>query len=128
MPAQHEGVGVLHGDAQLHGHEGPHARAVEHARHPEHAVPGQAGDAVGHLAHGVERVADHDEDGLRRVLEGLLGALLDDLVVRVEEIVAAHARLAGDAGGDDHHVAVGRFVVAVRAGDLGIEAHDRRRL
>ena len=50
------------------------------------------------------------------------------LGVGAQQIVAAHARLAGDAGRDHHHVAVGRVGVIGRAGDVGVEAHDRGRL
>ena len=53
---------------------------------------------------------------------------LDDAGVRVEQIVARHARLARDAGGDDDDVGVGRLVVAVRADDARVEAFDRRAL
>ena len=128
VAAQHEGVGVLDRDAQLHRDEGAHAGAVEDARHPEDAVLGQAGDPVGHLAHRVERVRDHHQDRVRRVLEGVLGAVLDDLVVRVEQVVAAHPGLARDAGGDHHDVGAGGVLVVVRADHAGIGALDRRRL
>ena len=48
-----------------------------------------------------------------------------DAGVGVQEIVAAHARLAGNAGRDHHHVAAGRVVVVRRAGDAGVKIHDR---
>ncbi len=106
------------------GDEGAHARAVEDAGHAEDAVLGQARDLVGHLAHGVERVADHDQDRVRRLRERLLRALLDDLVVGVQEVVAAHPRLAGDAGGDHHHVGARGVLVVVRADHPGVGALD----
>ena len=40
----------------------------------------------------------------------------------VHEVVAAHARRARLAGGDDDHVGAGRLVVAVRADDARLEA------
>ena len=58
----------------------------------------------------------------------LLGHRADDLGVGAEQIVAAHARLAGDAGGDHDDVAAGRVVVVVGADDVRVEAHDRRGL
>jgi hypothetical protein len=51
-----------------------------------------------------------------------------DAGVRVEQVLAAHARLARDAGRDDHDVRAGRVVVAVRAAHAGVPALDRRRL
>ena len=42
-----------------------------------------------------------------------------------QKIVAAHARLAGNAGRDHHDVAAGRVVVVGRAGDAGVKTHDR---
>ena len=62
------------------------------------------------------------------VLLDLLGDRLDDAGIRVEQIVARHARLARDAGGDDDDVGARRLVVAVRADDARVEAFDRRRL
>ena len=62
------------------------------------------------------------------MLRRVLGALLDDLVVGVEEVVAAHPRLAGDAGGDDDDVGPGGVLVVVRPEDARVGALDRRRL
>ncbi len=59
----------------------------------------------------------------------LLDALADrihDLEVDAEQVVAAHARLARHAGGDDDDVGAGDLLVAVGAGKIGVEAVDRR--
>ena len=61
------------------------------------------------------------------MLERVLRAVLHDLVVRVQEVVAAHPRLAGDAGGDHHHVGAGGVLVVVGADDPGVGALDRGR-
>ena len=53
---------------------------------------------------------------------------LHHLQVDAEQVVAAHARLAGDAGGDDDDVGAGDVGIVVRAGDLGVEALDRAAL
>ena len=55
----------------------------------------------------------------------LLGHALDDLLVRREQVVAAHARLARKPGGDHDDVGAGRLVVAVGAGDVRLVADDR---
>ena len=52
----------------------------------------------------------------------------DDARVLGEQVVAAHARLARQAGGDDDDVRAGRVGVVVRAGDRHVVADDRRRL
>ena len=68
------------------------------------------------VAHRVERVGDDDEDGVGR--DGR-GADRDDAAhdagVLGQQVVAAHARLAGQAGGDDDDVRAGRVGVVVRA-------------
>ena len=50
------------------------------------------------------------------------------LGVDADEVVAAHARLARHAGGDDHHIGAGDRGIVVGAGEAGVEALDRRRL
>ena len=50
---------------------------------------------------------------------------LHHLEVDAEQVVAAHARLAGDAGGDDAHVRPGDVGIVGRALHLGVEIVDR---
>ena len=50
--------------------------------------------------------------------------ILHDLVVGVQQIVAAHAGFAGDAGGDDDDVGVGRVLIVVGASDVGVALFD----
>ena len=52
---------------------------------------------------------------------------LHDLQVDPEKIVAAHAGLARDAGGDDHDIRTGNRRVGVGASIADVEAVDRRR-
>src|SRR5579864_5085962 len=49
---------------------------------------------------------------------------LHDAVVGVEQVVAAHTRLAWNAGGDHNNVGVGRVSVVVGARDVGIALLD----
>src|SRR5205085_4755853 len=51
-----------------------------------------------------------------------------DSGICVEQIVARHPRLPGDAGGDDDDVGVGRLFVAVGADDARVEFFNRRGL
>ena len=55
----------------------------------------------------------------------LLGDRADDPLVRGDEVVAAHARLARKAGGDHDHLGAGGLLVAVRAGDARLVAEHR---
>jgi hypothetical protein len=128
VAAEHEGAHVLDRDPELHRDEGAHARRVEDASHAEHAMLREARGPEGHLAHRVERVRDHDQHAVRRVLDDVLGALLDDLVVGVEQVVAAHAGFAGDAGGDHDDVRAGGVLVVVGADHARIGPLDRARL
>ena len=63
-----------------------------------------------------------------RLRRGRLDDGLDDARVLRQQVVAAHARLAREPGGDDDHVGAGGVGVVVRADDPGVVADDRRRL
>ena len=78
--------------------------------------------------HGVERIGDADDEGVRRVFLDAGADLLHHLEVDAEQIVAAHARLARHAGGDDADRSAFDGLVGIGAGELGVEALDRRRL
>ena len=77
------------------------------------------------LRHGVERIGDHDDDAVRRVLGDLLGGGPDDFVIGHQEIVAAHARFAREAGGDDRDIGVRGRLVIVGARDHHVIALNR---
>ena len=62
------------------------------------------------------------------VLLDVLADALDDGGVGGDQVVAAHARLARDAGGDDHHVGTLDRGIVVGAGERGVEALDRAQL
>lgn len=53
---------------------------------------------------GIDRVGNDQDEGLRAVLDDAVDERLDDPGVDLEEVVAGHAGLAGDAGGDDDEV------------------------
>ncbi len=58
----------------------------------------------------------------------VLGDGLDDTRIDVDEVVAAHAGLAGHTGGHDDDVAAGRRLVGRGARDGRVEAFDGGRL
>ena len=82
----------------------------------------------GDVAHHVERIGDHDDDGLGRHPRDLLAHRAHDAGVGLDQVVPAHPRLPGDAGGHHEHLGAGRLVVALGADDPGVEALDRARL
>src|ERR1700682_1035973 len=134
VSAQHQRVHVRDGDVQLLGDEEPEARAVEHARHANHARLVEAGDLLHGVDHGVERVGDDDDERARTLLLHVGGYVAHDLDVDAEQVLAAHARLARHARGDDDHVGAGHFVVLVGADDArivpvgGARLHEVERL
>ena len=78
--------------------------------------------------HGVERIGDADDEGVGRVFFDAGADLLHHLEVDAEQVVAAHARLARNAGGDDAHRGALDPFVGIGTAEAGIEALDRRRL
>ena len=59
------------------------------------------------------------------MLDGLGDHVFHDLVVRVKQVVAAHAGLARNAGGDDDDVRGGGVGVVLGADDAGVALLDR---
>src|SRR5688572_3694566 len=128
VAAQDHRLDVADRDAERFCDERSVARGVEYAGHTEHALAWKAGDCLRNVRHDVERVRHHDDDRVGRSRLDVLGDLLDDARVGVEEIVTRHTRLAGDSRSDDDYLGVGGLVVAVRSDDSRIEAFDRCRL
>ena len=110
------------------------AGGVEHAGLAEHAVLRELRGELRQRRHLVQRVGHDDDHGVRRVLGDVLGDAADDLGVDLEQVHAAHAGLARQAGGDDDDVGAGGRLVAAALGrgggadDGGLEALDRARL
>ena len=128
MTAQEHRRDVFDADAEFHGEEGAVAGRVEDACLPDDPLRRESGHLERPLDHGVEGIADDDHDCLGACVTDLGSDIADDLGIRGEEIVAAHARLAGDAGGHDDDVTAGGVGPVGRASEAGIEPHDRRRL
>ena len=128
MAAEHEGGDVLDRHLEFLGEEVAEARRVEHAGHADHMGLRQAGEFLQRPDHGVERVGDADDEGLRRIFPDAGADLLHDLEVDAEQIVAAHAGLARHAGGDDADIGALDAGIVVDAGIARIETLDRRGL
>ena len=68
------------------------------------------------------------DEGVGRVFLDALADLFHHLEIDAEQIVAAHARLARHAGGDDADLGVVQRLIGIGAGEIRIEPVDRRRL
>ena len=117
---------VFDRDVEFFGEEPAEAGRVEDAGHADDLVARQAAGLLERPDHGVERVGDADDECVRRVLLDAGADGFHDLEVDAEEVVAAHARLAGHARGDDDHVGAGDGGIVAGAGELRVEAFDRR--
>ena len=105
------------------------ARAVQGAAHAEYAVLRKPRGFQRQVGHGVHRVADDEQDGVRRVFQHVFRHAFHDAGVHADEFFTRHARLAGNARGDNHHVRVGRLGIIVRAAHQArVEAEQGSRL
>ena len=125
MAAEHEGRDILDRNVEFVGQEMAEARRVEHARHADHHVLRQPAALLQRPDHGVERIGDADDEGVGRVLLDAGADLLHHLQIDAEKIVAAHARLARHAGGDDADRGALDLVIGIGADDAGVEALHR---
>ncbi len=125
MAPEHEGGHVLDRHAELLRQEVAEARAVEHAGHADDHVVRQPGEFAQRPDHRVQRIGDADHERIRGVLLDALPDRLHHLQIDAEQVVAAHARLARHAGGDDAHVGAGDVGIIRRAFELGVEVVDR---
>ncbi|MNN31467.1 hypothetical protein D3C81_1451560 [compost metagenome] len=128
VTAQGPGVDVLHRDAGLFSQEVGEARRVQHAGHADDLLLGQARELLQGPDHGVERVGDADDEGVGGVLLDALADGLHDLEVDADQVVAAHARLARHAGGDDADVGACDVGVVVGALQGHVLTEDGRGL
>ena len=124
MPAQHKGSHVFHADLQLFRNEGPEARGIEHAGHADNSGTVEFADLICRLGHGVQRIGDHDKNAIGRRGDAFADHILHDLVVGVEQVVAAHPRLAREAGSDHHNVGVCSVGVIIGATHCRIALFD----
>ena len=110
------------------GEEVAKPRRIEHARHAHDLVAGQAARLLQGPDHRVQRVGYADHEGVGRVFLDARAHLLHHLEIDLQQIVAAHAGLAGNAGGHNHHIGVPDPGVFTGTGEIRIEALDRRGL
>jgi hypothetical protein len=102
--------------------------AVQNAGHADDPFAIEPGLPIGGLHHRVQRVGNDNQNRFRRIHNHLRHHVGHDLEVGVQQVVAAHARLARNACRDDHDVAVGGVGVVVGAGDANVGSFDGQRL
>uniref|UniRef100_E6QN76 Uncharacterized protein n=1 Tax=mine drainage metagenome TaxID=410659 RepID=E6QN76_9ZZZZ len=124
VSSEDKGGDVFDADLEFFGDEGAEAGRVEYAGHADDALAVEAGLFEGSLGHSVEGVGDDDEDGLGRLGDDFRDHVGHDLVVGVEQVVAAHSGLAGQASGDNNDVGVGGLGIVVGAGDVYVAFFD----
>ena len=128
VAAEHHRVHVAHRHAELHRDETAEPGAVEHAGHAHDLVFRETQFDPGQIGHHVERVADHDDGGVGRVFLDVFADAADDAGVGFQQVIAAHARFAGDAAGDDNQIAARAGGGVVGAGDLRVKSFEAGRL
>ena len=134
MAAEDEGGHVFHAHAEFLRQEQAEAGAVQHAGHADDLLRRQAGLLLQHPHHDVERVGDADDEGVGRVGLDAFRDLADHAGILGQQVIARHARHAGEAGGDDDDIRARDGAVVARAGHVAVEAvhraglHDVERL
>ena len=128
MAAEHEGSDVFDRDVELVGEKKAEPRGIQHARHAHYLLVRQARCLLQCPDHGIERVGDADDESVGCIFLDPCPDLLHHLEIDREEIVAAHARLARHARGDDAHLGVVERFIGIGAGEGSVEPIDRRGL
>ena len=128
MAAEDKGGDVFGGNLEFFGQEKAKARRIENAGHADHLVVGQSRGVAQHHNHDIQRIGDADDEGFRAVGLNAFADRLHDFGIDAQQVVAAHARLAGDSGGDDDHVSAADGAIAFGPLNAGVEAFDGRRL
>ena len=124
MTAQDESLNILHAHVQLQGQEGAEPSGIEDAGHAEDPLPGKAQGLEGHIGHDIQRVGDHDDNGVRCHALDVLGHGFDDPGVDLQEIFPVHPGLPGHTGGYDEDVRSGCVSPIVGPPHPGVEAQD----
>jgi hypothetical protein len=128
VPAQHQGADLGGRDPQLPRQEGAQPGGVEDPGHADHPLAREAGGLEGDVAHRVQRVGDHDHDRVGRSLGHRPADLAHDLAVGLEQVLAAHVRLARQPGGDHDDVRAAGLVVVIGSAHAGVVPPDGTRL
>ena len=91
------------------------ARTVQHACHADHFFRVEPGELLQRPDHRVERIGDTDHECVRAVGLQALADRFHDLQVDAEQIIAAHAGLAGNTRCHDADICILDVGIIVRA-------------
>ena len=126
VAAEDERRHVLDRDVHFIGEKITEPRGVEYARHADDLVGRQAAGIAQHADHDIQRIGDADHEGIGAVLPDAGADLTHDIGIDADQIVAAHAGLAGHTGGNDHHLCAANAGIGIGAGQFGVETLHRR--
>ena len=105
------------------------AGAVQRATHADYAVFRQTSSFQGQISHGVHRIADDNQDGIRRMLENVFSNRFNDTGVGADQFFTGHAGFTRQTGSDDNHCGTGCFCIIISASYYtGVKAKQRRGL
>ena len=125
MTTEDECGDIPHRDFELETEEVAEPRAVKDAGHAADLGVGQSGILAQCPDHGIERVGDADHERIGRMRLDAVADGLHDLQVDAEKVVAAHARLAGNACSYDADIGTGDVGVVVGPLEACVETRDR---
>ena len=111
VAADDHAVDIVDVSARGLGQVALEAGRVQCAAHADDTVLRESRSLQGQVGQRVHRVGNHDDDGAGRVLDDVLDHALHNAGVRADQLLAGHARLAGNARGDDHHIRIGGLLV-----------------
>ena len=126
MTTQDKGGDVFHGNLELFRQEILKACGIQNARHADHPAVGQAAGVAQDLDHGVQGIGDTDHKCTRRILLDAGTDLFHHGSVDTNQVIAAHARLAGDAGGHNYDVGATDRRIGLSARHPAVKTFDRR--
>ncbi len=121
VTTEQHGIDVHDGKSGFHGNEGLEACHVQTAGLADDAVSREAGGFPCGVHHGVQWIGDEDHNAVWSILFDVFADGLDDFHVGANEVIAAHARLAGDTCGDDDNVRTFDFGEIVGGNDVAVE-------
>ena len=74
-----------------------HTSRIQNTGLANHALVGESGDLLHVVRHEVQRVGDHDNHGIGRMVANARTHLADDVSVLPDEVLTGHAWLAREA-------------------------------
>src|SRR5205085_3231628 len=115
VPAQYERGNILDRNVQRFCKEATHSRRIQHASHANDTMLRETRTTKRDLTHSVQRIRDYNQNRIWRIAHNFVNNLADNVRVRLQKIVAAHARLSWQPGCDNDYVRPARVLVTVRA-------------